>query len=421
MSFTTLALDRLIESKDLKSMAPGKSVSDSKGIQINGTDKPLDLRNSTKTIDKKHHWNQISPALYATPEPTPLPDAPTSFAPSPYIVNHKRRGPRLSKAFSEGNAAARQVLPDEKTCGGVRSLEAEDIESCRVVNDKDNVSKSVEDIHSKLVVSGDLGKDIISNDAVAGKDNLDDFFDPQDSLSVSSSTDQDNSGLVRSLNLNSSVSEFYDAWEELSSESGSQHLSNEVEAELREMRLSLLTEVDKRKQAEEYINDMRSQWGRIWQQLSLVGLNLPEDPIMLKDQSENELEEEVSRQIHLIRFVSNCIGRGVAKAEIGAEMEAQLESKNFEIARLSDRLRYYEAVNQEMSQRNQETIETVRRVRQGRQRRQRWIWGSIVAAVTVGSAAIAWSYLPTSNDTGLYLTDPDPPPSHSCESSSHSA
>ncbi|KAI3798872.1 hypothetical protein L1987_34156 [Smallanthus sonchifolius] len=400
-------------------MAPGKS--DSRpGIQISGTDKPPDSKNGIKTIDKKHHWNQILPALYATPEPTPLPDSPSSFAPSPYIVNHKRRGPRLSKALSEDKAALRQALADEKTNDSVRSLEAEDIESCRGVNGTDNVHEYVEDVHSEFVVSGDLGKDIISNDAVAGQDNLDDFFDPQDSLSVSSSTDRDsNYGLARSLNLNSSVSEFYDAWEELSSESGSQILSNDIEAELREVRLSLLAEMDKRKQAEDYINDMRSQWGRICQHLSLVGLNLPEDPIMLKDLSEEDLKDELSRQIHVIRFVSDSIGRGMAKAEIGAEMEAQLESKNFEIARLLDRLRYYEAVNHEMSQRNQETIETVRRVRQGRKRRQRWIWGSIVAAVTIGSAALAWSYLPTGK--GSSLTDPDPPPSHSCEGSRHSA
>ncbi|CAN1225582.1 hypothetical protein LINPERPRIM_LOCUS2515 [Linum perenne] len=39
-----------------------------------------------------------------------------------------------------------------------------------------------------------------------------------------------------------------------------------------------------------------------------------------------------------------------------AEMETQIEAKNFEIARLMDRLRYYEAVNHEMSQRNQEAV-----------------------------------------------------------------
>ncbi|KAD7479248.1 hypothetical protein E3N88_02384 [Mikania micrantha] len=419
MSFTTLALDRLIEPKDLKPMAPGKGVSDSTlRNQINGTDKSSDSKNSTKSVDKKHHWNQISPALYATPEPTPLPDSPSSFAPSPYIVNHKRRGPRLSKFLSEDGAALRQAVADEKASDGVRSLEAEDTESSRVVNGTENVHEPVEDAHSKCVISGNIGNDITSNNALA-QDNLDDFFDPQDSLSVSSSTDHDSSALVCSVNLNSSVSEFYDAWEELSSESGSQLLSSEIEAELRELRVSLLAEMDKRKHAEDCINDMRSQWGRIHQHLSLVGLNLPEDLIMLKDQSEDDLEAEISRQIQVIRFVSDSIGRGVAKAEMEVEMEARLESKNFEIARLLDRLRYYEVVNHEMSQRNQETVEMVRRVRQLRKRRQRWIWGSIVAAVTIGSAALAWSFIPTGK--GSSLIGADPPLSHSCEGSSDPA
>ncbi|GER52303.1 maximins 3/H3 type 1 [Striga asiatica] len=75
------------------------------------------------------------------------------------------------------------------------------------------------------------------------------------------------------------------------------------------------------------------------------------------------------------------------------EMEAQIKLKNFEVARLWDRLCYYKAVNQEMSQRNQEVVEETRRLRQIRKRRQKWIWGSIATAVTLGSAVFAYSYL----------------------------
>ena len=39
--------------------------------------------------------------------------------------------------------------------------------------------------------------------------------------------------------------------------------------------------------------------------------------------------------------------------------------------------------------------ELTRRERQRRKRRQRWVWGSIAAVITVGTAALAWSYLPT--------------------------
>lgn len=114
--------------------------------------------------------------------------------------------------------------------------------------------------------------------------------------------------------------------------------------------------MEKRKQAETRLNDMKSQWGRIREQLSIVGLSFPADPNMMEDEATNDPGEEVCRQVDLVRFVSNSVGRGIARAELEVEVEAQLQSKNFEIARLLDRLHYYEAVNHEMSQRNQESV-----------------------------------------------------------------
>ncbi|KAL7612560.1 hypothetical protein Lser_V15G07247 [Lactuca serriola] len=369
-TFTTIALHSLIEPKASKSMAAGKNGSDSKqGNQVNDTDKQPDSNNSTETKERKHHWTQISPALYATPDPTPLPlipDSPSSFTPSPYIVNHKGRGPRLLKTFSEKDAA----LLDAKTS--------------ETIDEKINGTDDI-DISNDPAVEQDNS---ISNPNLEQDNETDDFFDPQDSLSVRSSTD----------GVNTSASEFYDAWEELSSEIGSQSSRSDFETELREMKLSLLVEMEKRKQAEEKINDMKNQWGRIREQLSLVGLNLTN---LEEDQSADDL----SNQVHVIRFVSDSIGRGIGKAEVEAEMELLLDSKNFEIARLLDRLKYYEAVNREMSQRNQESMETMRSVRQRRKRRQKWIWGSIVAVVTVGSAALVWSNV--SIEKGSISTDSD--------------
>ncbi|KAL6975899.1 hypothetical protein U1Q18_024694 [Sarracenia purpurea var. burkii] len=191
---------------------------------------------------------------------------------------------------------------------------------------------------------------------------------------------------------------------ELSSESGPQPPPRDVEAELSEIRLSLFMEIEKRKQAEEALDDMRTRWSRIRQQLSQVGLTLPADPTASADDEQLGVDpaEELCCQVYLARFVSNCIGRGTAKAEVEIEMEAQIESKNFEISRLWDRLHYYETVNRrgvhvnrEMSQRNQEAVEMSRRLRQIRKRRQRWVWGSIAAAITLGTGALAWSYLST--------------------------
>lgn len=117
-------------------------------------------------------------------------------------------------------------------------------------------------------------------------------------------------------------------------------------------------EIEKRKQAEETLNDMRSQWQRIRQHLAQVGLSLPESSTIRSDTDQTDVDpaEELCRQVYLARFVSESVGKGIAKAEAEAEMEAQIESKNFEIARLSDRLHYYEAMNREMSQRNQEAV-----------------------------------------------------------------
>lgn len=147
---------------------------------------------------------------------------------------------------------------------------------------------------------------------------------------------------------------------ELSSESGhGQQLSVcDLETELSEMRLSLLMEIEKRKQAEESLNNLRNQWQRIREQLSLVGLTLPADPTVATEHEQlgSDPAEELGQQLYLARFVSNSIGRAIAKAEMEAELEDQIESKNFEIARLCDKLHNYEAMNQEMVQRNQDVL-----------------------------------------------------------------
>lgn len=136
------------------------------------------------------------------------------------------------------------------------------------------------------------------------------------------------------------------------------HSDLSFEAELREMRLSLLMEIEKREQAEEALNNMQSLWQRLGQQLSLVGLALPADPTVVAEGEQPDCDpaEELCQQVDVSRFVSESIGRGLARAELEMEMEAQIESKNFEIARLNDRLHFYEVVNREMYQRNQDAL-----------------------------------------------------------------
>jgi len=60
-------------------------------------------------LDRTH----TLPALYTTPESTPLPDSPSSFPGtwSPYVINHKRRGPGLIKTSSQGDVGSEGSLP----------------------------------------------------------------------------------------------------------------------------------------------------------------------------------------------------------------------------------------------------------------------------------------------------------------------
>ncbi|OWM74634.1 uncharacterized protein LOC116211627 [Punica granatum] len=431
--FTAIALDRLIDSGASKSadksghgsmtvprhpLSP-KSGSSPKLGRRNSTNSTQ--RNSMASTQRRVPRPQMTPALYATPETTPLPDSPSSFPPSPYIINHKRRGPRLGKNPPEADASS-----CEKSTGKAEtSLGARETSSLVVAHAEavpvSPLSSPVKDSHAigayerhsgstsnGEAVKSNLGQNEKFNGGSIGENNYampvtltpskegdsEDFYDPQDTMSYTSSTDVDDSGTPdRASKMASAGGEFYDAWEELSSDSGPQSSLRALEEELREIRLSLLMEIEKRKQAEEALRNMRNLWQRMREQLSLVGLTLRADPTVETEQLDADPVEELSQQVHLARFVSEAIGRGIAKSEAETVMEAQLEAKNFEIARLWDRLHYYEAVNHEMSQRNQEAVETARRRRQIRKRKQRWVWGSIAATITIGAAALSWSYL----------------------------
>ncbi|XP_034683660.1 uncharacterized protein LOC117912952 [Vitis riparia] len=409
-TFTAIALDRLLEPGASKTVM--KSASDLKPVP----DSKLERRNSTSTVttENKPLWSQISPALYATPEATPLPDSPSSFPPSPYIINHKRRGPRLIKSFSQYDVPSGQKIADgEGVNGNAKDIEPVVVESANngpvtftvadpIVEEPVNGfhNEKPESSNSKNVFATENGPSVAVNSERDGDGDGDgdDFFDPQESMSFTSNTEgEDFNGAEHSLKLTTPMGEFYDAWEELSSEGAQQPSLCEIEDEMREIRLGLLMEIEKRKQAEEALKNMRNVWQTISQQLSLVGLTLPADLAVVGEdgQPDVDIAQELSQQVSIARFVSDSIGRGIAKAQVEMEMEAQIDSKNFEIARLWDRLHYYDAVNREMSQRNQEGLELARRERQRRKRRQRWVWGSIAAVITVGTAALAWSYLPT--------------------------
>ncbi|GAB2282758.1 hypothetical protein Dimus_017298 [Dionaea muscipula] len=390
--------------------------------------------------ERRAQWPPISPALYATPETTPLPDSPdsdtTSMIPSsPYLINHKRRGPRLLKSSSEQNVASKakkyeklgesaeasnghlsdtDVANNGHLCNGEmvsngRLRETEGTINCSVANgvSGDTVVEEVKvnGFHGREIGDGKEGNGVMGGDgelevvgglSVEGEGETEDFFDLQESLSYTSNTDMEDNNAERSGRMSTPGGEFFDACDELCSDSGrqSQRRTYNLEAELREMRLSFLMEIERRKQAEEALDNMRNHWQMLRDKMKNAGLVLPPDSFPEDGNLDVDTAEEICQQIYLARRVSECIAMEVAKAETEAEMEAHLEVKNFEIARLNDRLHYYVTMNREMSQRNQEAIERARHDRHKRRRRLRWVWGSVAVAITVGSIALAWSYAP---------------------------
>ncbi|XP_050233984.1 uncharacterized protein LOC126682378 isoform X1 [Mercurialis annua] len=442
-AFTAIALDRLLEpgtSKSVDKSVPGSNFVSKPKLLPKSRPVPnsnLHRRNSIAGTERKVNRPQISPALYATPEATPLPDSPSSFPPSPYIINHKRRGPRLLKSNSEDDVACRRKNMDEVKINGngenkVRHSTEDQCVTFAISDSVDKMqSNGVQDSSGKLKnpngaveayretqmngihgseigsTSGESKSKFIKNGLTVEKDvpklivlNSERVGESEESASYTSNTYVEENSAVESsakLALTTPVGEFYDAWEELSSENELQSSFRDIEAELREMRLNLLMEIEKRKQAEGTLNNAQKQWQKMREKLALAGLTLPAFPFTVsecEDSLDADPAEELCQQVYLARFVSNSIGMGLAKAEADIEKEAEMEAKNFEIARLWDRLHYYEAMNREMSQRNQEAVEMGRRNRQVRKRRQGWVWGSIAAVLTFGTAALAWSYLP---------------------------
>ncbi|XP_057449355.1 uncharacterized protein LOC130740694 [Lotus japonicus] len=406
-TFTAIALDTLLEPGPSKPVSPSMPVPEFHKLE-----------RTTSAPKSKAPRPRLKPALYATPEVKPLQDATSSsFPPSPYIVNHKCRGPRLLKSSSEASVLSHQnVNGDQK----VNDKELENVVSSSAGDLQVTFTKpELEDKQVNGVCGGELDRsnghrepengsltDVLLREKALALNSerdreIEDFFDTQDSLSFTSNTDgEDNAGTELSMKFSSPGGEFYDAWEELSSKGTPQKSTTyDVEAELREMRLSLLMEIEKRKQAEESLNNFRNQWESVRQGLCQAGIILPSDLSVVAEgeQPNHDPVQDLCQQIYVARFISNIVGRGTVRAEVEKEMEAQLESKNFEITRLLERLRCYETMNREMSQRNQEAVEMARRERQRKSRRQRWIWGSLTTVIALSTAAIAWSYLPTGN------------------------
>lgn len=244
-TFTAIALDRFIEpgpSKAADKPAPTpmpvpKSQKLDNSMPVPKFQK-LERSTSAPNAKNKIPRPRLKPALYTTPEVTPLPDSPSSFPPSPYIINHKRRGPRLLKSSSEANVLSQQnVRGDEK----VDDKTSFDTVVASLAGDLQVTSANPGLVEEELV-NGVYGGEFDSSNGgelVNGHRELEncsstdilleeeeptlnserdreieDFFDPQDSMSFTSNTDgEENAGTELSVKFSSPGGEFYDAWE----------------------------------------------------------------------------------------------------------------------------------------------------------------------------------------------------------------
>lgn len=86
----------------------------------------LHLKNDESKQPKEKTFTrpQMSPSLYATPKEIPLPNSPYSYPPSPYIINHKGRGPGLLKTSSEVDGPSHSKTLDEEKIHGNADVEA---------------------------------------------------------------------------------------------------------------------------------------------------------------------------------------------------------------------------------------------------------------------------------------------------------
>ncbi|KAJ6844625.1 uncharacterized protein M6B38_293525 [Iris pallida] len=246
----------------------------------------------------------------------------------------------------------------------------------------------------------------------------DDYFDPRESMSVASSCfsdSEDRFGSLRGVGSGgrgsvSGHSDYYDAPEDLLSDGSFPNLSpsfsTSSKRELQTLRCILFEEVERRKKIEMDLLHIHKQWERVAECLFQLGLSYPEtnDSGNLKLMPD---PAELCQEITVTRFVSEAVERGLARAEAESVAEEMLDSKDHEISRLRDRLHYHEAVNHEMSQRNQEAAELARQRRTKRRTRQRLIWGCLGLSITIGASLLAYSYFPHSSKDALQTSSPD--------------
>nr|GMC51469.1 Dual specificity protein kinase [Ipomoea batatas] len=390
-TFTSIALENLLEPRVRDSYKkPLDSNQIATTLSNRGEEEErVDGAENAKPQAPNHIY--ISPALYITPEPAPIPDTlSASISPSPYVANRKRR--------SGGGLASRKI--DGFEVSGRKGGEQGEKKGDEVEYEESDLTfQCIGDVDAELAEDDLFGTTEVGGDRIEGLEaRNEECLDPKCDVSIFGSASE-----ARGLDCQSFASaqgDFFDASEEFSDGSVSSVPSFIIamESELQTTKLQLLQEIEKRKAAEDDLNMMCNQWQRISNVLSEAGLTLPLPSAVIGGmQIEPAAIENLLQEVIVARFVAEVIGKGQSRAEAELATEAILESKNQEISRLRDRLLYYETANWEMSERNQEIIDAARKQRQRRRTQQKWLWSCVTCvglSAIIGISVAAYSYLP---------------------------
>eukprot|EP00250_Pteridium_aquilinum_P007037 c16835_g1_i1 orf=312-1625(-) len=358
------------------------------------------------------------PPLYATP-PQQRPPSPSSFSPSPYVLNFKRRGPAQQQQnggkASTVEASADSTLQQQQQ-QRVDTLQCEDTADvpveqntfanvAKVSANGNGASRKAGDVIAEYeVFEMELDRRDALNNAFAHRNKGPFKKDTQFCKNSSANIDP---GIGRELppvraSLGSSLAineepEFFDAPDSVFSDSASEDEVCPSSTQSgkcpggcggRTAR-RLEEEIARRIKAEETVALWQKRWNEMAKRCSSNGISICSQAGEVLEKDGNSFEG-FTQELLVARLVGGAIASAVVRAEKDGELENMLAIKNREISRLWDKLQYLELVNREMSQRNQEVTELAQRRRKRRQRRQKLALGGFCAAFCIGTAGLVF-------------------------------
>ncbi|KAH9324818.1 hypothetical protein KI387_004996, partial [Taxus chinensis] len=132
----------------------------------------------------------------------------------------------------------------------------------------------------------------------------------------------------------------------------SRSYKSRIYAELDILRSKISVETGQRIRGEEALSLWQNFWKEIIVNFSLIGVSL--QSIEIDGDGMVDFINNICGHLTVSRIVETVVGRASMRAELENEVKMLIDNKNTEISRLRDKIQYYELVNHEMSQWNQE-------------------------------------------------------------------